>query len=235
VVAHGALSAPIREVLRLSPIRLVVFDCDGTLVDSQAVIVACMRQAFERQGREPPEARAVQRVVGLSLTTAVLQLMPVPDTQAAERLADGYRAAFLDRRCRPDHDEPLFPGTIELLQALEARGLLMGVATGKAMRGLRHVLARHGIERYFITLQTADLHPSKPHPAMLEAAMRETGAAPEETMLVGDTTFDVLMAKAAGAVPVGVAWGNHPEAELRAAGARHMLARFDQLLDLLPA
>ena len=111
----------------------------------------------------------------------------------------------------------------------------MGVATGKAMRGLRHVLARHGIERYFITLQTADLHPSKPHPAMLEAAMRETGAAREETMLVGDTTFDVLMAKAAGAVPVGVAWGNHPEAELRAAGARHMLARFDQLLDLLPA
>ncbi len=219
----------------MSPIRLVVFDCDGTLVDSQAVIVACMRQAFERQGLEPPEAQAVRRVVGLSLTTAVLQLMPEPDTETAELLADGYRAAFLDRRGRADHDEPLFPGAVGVLHSLEARGLLLGIATGKAMRGLRHVLARHGIESYFTTLQTADLHPSKPHPAMLEAAMRETGAAPEEAMLVGDTTFDVLMAKAAGAVPVGVAWGNHPEAELRAAGARHMLARFDQLLDLLPA
>jgi len=219
----------------VSAIRLVVFDCDGTLVDSQAVIVGCMRQAFEAQGLEPPPAQAVRRVVGLSLVTAVLELMPEPDTALAERLADGYRAAFLTRRDQPDYDEPLFPGAVQLLDALAGRGLLMGVATGKAMRGLHHVLARHRLEHYFVTLQTADLHPSKPHPAMLEAAMRETGARPEETMLVGDTTFDVLMAKAAGAVPVGVVWGNHPESELRAAGARHMLARFDELLELLPA
>lgn len=217
----------------MRPIRLVVFDCDGTLVDSQAVIVACMRQAFEAHGLAPPLPQAVRRVVGLSLATAVLELMPEPDPAMAERLADGYRAAFLAHRARPDHDEPLFPGARAALDALLAGGLLMGVATGKAMRGLRHVLARHGLEPYFVTLQTADLHPSKPHPAMLEAAMRETGAAPEETMLVGDTTFDVLMARAAGAVPVGVAWGNHPEAELRAAGACHMLSHFDQLPGLV--
>ena len=216
------------------PCRLVVFDCDGTLVDSQAVIVACMREAFEREGLRPPLPEAVRNIVGLSLTEAVLRLLPEPDLATAGRLAEGYRAAFLERRGRPDYDEPLFPGAREVLDALAARGMLLGVATGKAMRGLRLVLRHHGLEGHFATLQTADLHPSKPHSAMLEAAMRETGAAPGETLLVGDTTYDVLMAKAAGAVPVGVAWGNHPAAELRAAGAAHMLGSFDQLLDLLP-
>lgn len=216
------------------PCRLVVFDCDGTLVDSQAVIVACVRDAFAAVGLEPPPPQAVRRIVGLSLVPAMLRLMPEPDLGAAERLAGRYREAFLARRARPDYDEPLFPGAREALEAIAARGLLLGVATGKAMRGLRHILAHHGLERLFVTLQTADLHPSKPHPAMLEAAMRETGCAPRETFLVGDTTFDVEMARAAGAVGVGVAWGNHPPDELRAVGAEHMLESFDQLLDLLP-
>jgi phosphoglycolate phosphatase len=108
------------------------------------------------------------------------------------------------------------------------------VATGKAMRGLRHVLERHGLERYFVTLQTADLHPSKPHPAMLHAAMAETGTGPHETMLVGDTSYDILMACAAAVLPVGVSWGNHPADELTAAGAVRVLDRFDELHELLP-
>ena len=217
------------------PLRLIVFDCDGTLVDSQAFIVGCMRDAFAAAGLPPPAPEAVRRIVGLSLVQAIDVLLGGGRLAEAELLAGHYRDVFMVRRETGAFDEPLFPGTLELLDALAARDLLLGVATGKTMRGLRHVLAHHGLEGRFVTLQTADLHPSKPHPAMLEAAMRETGVGPEATMLVGDTTFDIAMAVAAGALPVGVSWGNHPAEELRAAGAPHVLDRFDQLLELLPA
>ena len=214
-------------------VRLVIFDCDGTLVDSQAVIVACVQGAFAAERLEPPPGQAIRRIVGLSLTEAMLRLLPQPDVPLAERLGEAYKAAFVAHRARPDHDEPLFPGAREVLDSLDARGIPTGVATGKAMRGLRFVLARHDLAPYFATLQTADLHPSKPHPAMLEAAMREVGATPAETLLVGDTTFDVLMARAAGAVPVGVAWGNHPAEELREAGAVLVLREFGELMELV--
>jgi phosphoglycolate phosphatase len=215
-------------------VRLIMFDCDGTLVDSQATIVTCAQAAFLAEGLTPPPAEAVRRIVGLSLVEAVLALMDEPDPVLAPRLAEHYKAAFLEHRATPEFHEPLFPGTIELLEALQARGLLLGVATGKAMRGLRYVLERHGLERCFVTLQTADLHPSKPHPAMLHAAMAETGAGPHETMLVGDTSYDILMACAAEVLPVGVSWGNHPAEELTAAGAVRVLDRFDELHELLP-
>ena len=213
--------------------RLIVFDCDGTLVDSQAGIVACVQAAFRAENLTPPPAGAIRRVVGLSLLEAMLELMGKPEPAVAARLVDGYKAASRERRDRPEFQEPLFPGARGLLDALLDRDLLLGVATGKAMRGLRFVLERHGLERHFATLQTADLHPSKPHPAMLRAAMAETGAAPGETMLVGDTTFDVLMARAAGAMPIGVSWGNHLADELAAAGAARVLDRFEELADLL--
>lgn len=215
--------------------RLVVFDCDGTLVDSQRFIVDCMQAAFAAAGREQPSAETVRRVVGLSLVEAVDRLLGGQDRALAERLAMRYRDLFMARRLAGETDEPLFPGARELVVALRERDLLLGVATGKSLRGLRHVLARHGLEQHFVTLQTADRHPSKPHPAMLEAAMGETGVTPAETVLVGDTSFDIAMAVAAGALPVGVAWGNHPAAELRAAGAAHVLDRFDDLLALLDA
>lgn len=213
--------------------RLVVFDVDGTLVDSAATIVACAQAAFEAEGLEAPGEEAVRRIVGLSLPQAMAVLLGREDPVMAGRIASHYRSAFLARRTAPGFEEPLFPGTIELLEALAGRGLLMGVATGKAMRGLEAVLERHGIGHHFTTLQTADLHPSKPHPSMVEAAMRETGCEPAETLLVGDTTYDIEMAAAAGALPVGVAWGNHPAAELEAAGAARILRRFDELLHLL--
>jgi phosphoglycolate phosphatase len=216
-------------------VRLIVFDCDGTLVDSVASIVACVGAAFAAEGLPSPEPEAVRRIVGLSLEPALMALLPEPEPSLARRLAAGYKEAFLDFRASPAYREPLFPGTRELLEALRDRGdLTLGVATGKAMRGLRFVLERHGLEPFFATLQTADLHPSKPHPAMVEAAMAETGAAPAETMVVGDTSFDVLMARAAGALPVGVSWGNHPAEELAAAGAVRVLDRFDELHGLLP-
>ena len=214
--------------------RLIVFDCDGTLVDSQAGIVACAQAAFTAEGLAPPPAEAVRRIVGLSLVEAMVELMAAPDPVIGARLAEQYKAAFLEHRRHPEFDEPLFPGTRELLDALLAHDLVLGVATGKAMRGLRFVLELHGLERYFTTLQTAGLHPSKPHPAMLRAAMAETGIGADATMLIGDTTFDILMARAAGTLPVGVSWGNHPAHELTAAGAVAVLDRFDELHALLP-
>ncbi len=214
--------------------RLIVFDCDGTLVDSQAGIVTCAQAAFRAEGLAPPPAAAVRRIVGLSLVEAMQQLAGDPDPALGHRLAESYKAAFIEYRSVPGFHEPLFPGTRELLDALLERDLVLGVATGKAMRGLRFVLEHHGLGHYFVTLQTADLHPSKPHPAMLHAAMAETGFEADATMLVGDTTFDILMARAAGAMPVGVAWGTHAAHELIDAGAVRVLDRFEELHELLP-
>ena len=214
--------------------RLIVFDCDGTLVDSAASIVACATAAFEAQGLAPPTPEAIRRIVGLSLAPAMQVLLGRDDPDTALAIAASYRDAFVRRRTDGGALEPLFPGTRALLDALGARGIMLGVATGKSMRGLEAVLAAHDLKDRFVTLQTADFHPSKPHPAMLEAAMREAGAGPLETMIVGDTTFDIDMGVKAGCVPVGVSWGNHGGDELLERGAVRVLERFEELLDLLP-
>jgi len=216
-------------------VKLVVFDIDGTLVDSRATIVACAREAFTAAGLPPPEADAIRHIVGLSLPEAMRVLLGRDDPGTAARIADHYREAFVARRHRPDHEDPLFPGAREVLDALAARGIRLGVATGKALRGLLSVLERHGLEDRFVTLQTADGHPSKPHPSMLFAAMAETGVEPRDTLFVGDTVFDIAMARAAEVLPVGVRWGNHPPEQLARAGAAHLLDRFADLLDLLPS
>jgi phosphoglycolate phosphatase len=213
------------------PLRLAIFDVDGTLVDSQATIVACMQQAFAAEGLPPPAPEAVRRIVGLTLPIATAELLGEPDPVLAERLAEHYKAAFFAMRARPDFEEPLFPGARAVLDALLAEGWLLGIATGKAMRGLRAVLERHGLERHFASLQTADRHPSKPHPAMIEAALAETGVDRAATSMIGDTSFDMAMAVAAGVRPIGVAWGNHPAEELVAAGAERILTRFEDLLE----
>jgi phosphoglycolate phosphatase len=212
-------------------VRLAIFDVDGTLVDSQATIVGCMQAAFAAEGLPAPTPEAVRRIVGLTLPIATAELLGEPDPARAGRLAERYKEAFFAARARPDFEEPLFPGAREVLDRLLAEGWLLGVATGKAMRGLQAVLERHGLEGRFATLQTADLHPSKPHPAMLEAALAATGCRPEAAFMVGDTTFDILMARAAGVAPIGVAWGNHPPDELEAAGAVRVLGHFLELID----
>jgi len=204
--------------------KLVIFDCDGTLVDSQHHIVAAMDEAFAAERLAPPPRAAVVSVVGLSLGTAVARLLP-PDSGAdmVLRLAEAYKAAFAARRQRPDHSEPLFPGVAEAIKALSERDdVLLGIATGKSRRGMAAVLEREGFSRLFATVQTADTHPSKPDPSMIMAAMAETGAAPQHTIMIGDTTYDIEMALGAGVAAVGVAWGYHPAAALRDAGA-HVL------------
>ncbi len=209
---------------------LVVFDVDGTLVDSQHTIAASMATAFDLNGYPRPDLRDVRRVVGLSLVEAVARLLPTePDSRHAT-VAEDYKAAFFELRNRPDHDDPLFPGARDVVSRLDAAGYQLGICTGKSRRGLVAVLTHHGLSPHFVTAQTADQHPGKPHPAMLRQAMAEAGAEPATTVLVGDTSFDMAMARNAGVAPVGVSWGYHEVAELKESGADVVIDHFDDLL-----
>jgi phosphoglycolate phosphatase len=214
-------------------IRLIVFDCDGTLVDSQHVIVAAAERAFRAQGLVPPTATAVHAVIGLSLELAIAAWRPEAEPAERTLLVDAYRTAWRALRDQDGVREPLFPGALTTLTELDRQGHLLAIATGKSRPGLLSVLDHHGLTSLFVSLQTADLHPSKPHPSMLEAAMRETGSAPDETLMVGDTSFDMAMASAAGVGAVGVAWGYHPVESLIAAGATTILRSFGDLVDLV--
>lgn len=206
--------------------KLVIFDCDGTLIDSQHVIVAAMMEAFLSEGLRAPARDRIIGVVGLSLPIAVAQLVPEgSELEQVDRLAEAYKAAFAARRRLPDYAEPLYDGVRATLERLVARGdVLLGIATGKSRRGLAAVLEREGLENVFATVQTADTHPSKPHPSMILAAMSETAAAPADTVMIGDTTYDIEMAHAAGIRSIGVTWGYHPETALRDAGAHDITA-----------
>ena len=200
--------------------RLVVFDCDGTLVDSQHSICAAMTRAFEDVKLAPPERLAILSVVGLSLPNAMAQLLPNAESEFHDHLADRYKRAFQGLRRDQGVQEPLYPGMADLIVELDAAGWLLGVATGKSDRGLNLCLTHHGVIDRFVTLQTADRHPSKPHPSMLLTAMAETGAAPETTVMIGDTSFDMDMGHAAGVRAIGVGWGYHRPDMLLASGAQ---------------
>ena len=215
--------------------RLAVFDCDGTLVDGQADVCAAMDEAFAAAGLAAPDRHQTRRMVGLSLPEAMRRLLPAAEPEVHEALAAHYREAYRARRTAGMIDEPLFEGIAALLERLTGAGWLLGVATGKSDRGLAHCLSTHGIAGHFVTLQTADRHPSKPHPAMLQAAMAAVGAAPGDTAMIGDTAYDIAMARAAGVRGIGVSWGYHPAAELTATGAVAVARDAEALFDLLEA
>jgi phosphoglycolate phosphatase len=199
--------------------RLAVFDCDGTLVDGQADVCWAMERAFTRAGLQAPNNHAVRRIVGLSLPAAVRALAPALADDQITAITEFYRSSFRARREEGLLDEPLYDGIAALLRELHGAGWQLAVATGKSDRGLAACLATHGIADLFVSLQTADRHPSKPHPAMLEAALFEAGADRAEAVMIGDTSFDMLMARSAGVRGIGVSWGYHAPAELRASGA----------------
>lgn len=215
--------------------RLIVFDFDGTLVDSQGQIVAAMGMAFAAAGRPAPEAAAVRRTVGLRLESAVARLLPESDWPVASELAERFREAATALRRRKDSLEALFPGAREALESLDRAPVSLGIATGKGRRGLLMSLERHQLGHHFTVLKTADDGPGKPAPDILQQAMNEVGVAPQETVVVGDTTFDVEMARNAGVRAVGVAWGYHESEELIAAGAGRVIARFEELAPALAA
>lgn len=214
-------------------IRLAVFDCDGTLVDGQAAVCNAMRAAFDTVGLPTPPNSSIRRIVGLSLPVAVRHLVPEALGEQHTHLVEAYRAAFFEARSSGQLAEPLYDGIRELLGDLHASGWVLGVATGKSDRGLKGCLATHGLLDLFSTLQTADRHPSKPHPSMLEQAMADAFAVPADTAMIGDTAYDIEMARAAGARPIGVAWGYHEVQELMDAGAEAVATNAAELRELL--
>ena len=199
--------------------RLAVFDCDGTLVDGQADVMWAMERAFDLARQPAPDPFAVRRLVGLSLPIAIRRLAPDLGQDEHRAITEFYKTSFRTRREEGLLHEPLYDGIAALLVQLHESGWQLAVATGKSDRGLAACLAGHGIADLFVSLQTADRHPSKPHPAMLEAALFEAGVAPGDAVMIGDTTFDMEMARAAQVRAIGVAWGYHAPEELHEAGA----------------
>lgn len=214
-------------------IRLAVFDCDGTLVDGQAAVCNAMEQAFGDVGLPAPERHQVRRIVGLSLPVAIRRLAADADETQLPLLVDAYKAAFFAARTAGQVVEPLFDGIVPLLGNLRTRGWSLAVATGKSDRGLRGCLTGHGLLDHFVSLQTADRHPSKPHPSMLEQAMAEAMARPRNTVMIGDTAYDIEMALAAGTRAIGVAWGYHAAGELLAAGAEGVARSAGELEEMI--
>lgn len=200
-------------------IPLAVFDCDGTLIDGQASICRAMDDAFAELGLPAPDAHQVRRMVGLSLPQVMRRLSPEIDESQQRDLVDAYKRAFRAQREAGELSQQLFDGIAEVLDALHGAGWQLAVATGMSRRGLDHCLASHGLTKHFVSLQTADDHPSKPHPAMLEAALFEAAVEPADAVMIGDTAYDMQMARDAGVRAIGVDWGYHTPEELRAAGA----------------
>ncbi|HET6535318.1 MAG TPA: HAD-IA family hydrolase [Sphingomicrobium sp.] len=199
--------------------RLAIFDCDGTLVDSGATIYAALSETFRLNELILPPPETCRRVIGLSLVEAMAMLLPDGSRERHAQLSEDYKRAFWTLRAAGQVEEPLFDGVLELLDRLEAGGWLLAVATGKSDRGLKHCLEQHGLHARFVSLQTADRHPSKPHPSMVHQAIVDAGAASGTTIVIGDTSFDMAMAAAAGATGIGAGWGYHDSQELVAAGA----------------
>jgi phosphoglycolate phosphatase len=215
-------------------LKLLIFDCDGTLVDSQHKICAAMQEAYRAHGLPPPQRARLLSVIGLSPTEMFTALGEGTDGFPVRRMVEGYRAAWSAMRAAQTAWEPLFAGACEAIEALAARGdIVLGIATGKSWRGLEAVLCAYGLLDRFATIQTADRAPSKPHPGMVLQAMAEVGAEPEDTALVGDSIYDMAMARAAGATAIGVAWGYHRPQALLEAGATVVLEEFAALMPAL--
>ncbi|MEM9359520.1 MAG: HAD-IA family hydrolase [Pseudomonadota bacterium] len=204
--------------------KLVIFDCDGTLIDSQHGIVDSMSRALASEGFGPLPREEILSVVGLSLSLAVQRLLPEAEPVVVERVVDGYRQAFTELRQSSSVSEPLYAGIKELVSELQAQdNVLLGVATGKSIRGVKRLFDQQDWHAAFVTMQTADTNASKPHPEMIENAMAEAGVDAADTVMIGDTTFDIEMAQNASVRGIGVSWGYHPVEQLRNAGA-HSIA-----------
>ena len=193
--------------------ELLVFDWDGTLVDSAQAIVEALQGACIDLGMDPPSDERARHIIGLGLKDALRYAVPHVPEKDYRSLAERYRVHFLAR----DAAMVLFPGVIEGLEELQRAGYLLAIATGKSRRGLERALDQMDVRRFFAASRCADEGHSKPHPGMLQAVMAELAVAANATLMIGDTTHDLEMAFNAGVRGVGVAYGAHPKAQLLAA------------------
>jgi len=209
--------------------KLAIFDVDGTLVDSRKSLQAAADAAFTYLGLKPPPYEALRQIVGLSLREGLAQLAPDLAEDQIQSLFDHYRRSFKGLHKDPAFIEPLYEGAADLLDRLKREGWLIAMATGKSRGGVDTIIAMHGWADLFDTTHCADDGPGKPHPAMIQAALRAMGVAPRDAVMIGDTTHDVLMARAAGVRALGVSWGFHTRAEIEASGADEVLDTFAEL------
>jgi phosphoglycolate phosphatase len=193
-------------------LRLVIWDVDGTLVNSRASILFAMRAAFEACQVDYPGDASALSTVGLSTNVLFARLAPHADPITWRALRDAYRDAYFQRRAHLGARDmaPFYDGAAEVLEALKAQDwTLMAVATGKSRRGLNAMIEAYGLEAHFQSTQTADEHPSKPNPSMILSALTDTGVSPSRSVIIGDTSFDMEMGQAAGVKTIGVTWGYH--------------------------
>ncbi|MDM7851630.1 HAD-IA family hydrolase [Pseudochrobactrum kiredjianiae] len=211
--------------------KLVLFDCDGTLVNSGGVIHRCMAETFANAGLRLPELNETQEIIGLTLNLAISQISGIPMGAEVEYLTEQYKLQFRKIRLEADFDEPLYDGIAELIDGLAQQDdILLGLVTGKSRRGVISVMERHSFEPHFLVSRCADDCPSKPHPAMVLECCHETGCDVSQTFVIGDTTYDMMMAGSAGATAIGVNWGYHKPERLSEAGAAAILQHPSDLL-----
>lgn len=210
--------------------RLVVFDMDGTLIDTHELITEHTAKTFASLGLAGPSPEEARSVIGLSLPVALGRLAKSDDAVLIDKLVTQYREHYRTSLAAGMDREPLYPGTREALDRLRAApDTVLGIATGKGLTGVNRILGAHGLADHFATLQTPDHNPSKPHPGMLLRAMAETGVDPVDTVMIGDTVFDMELARAARTKAIGVTWGYHDPRDLLAAGAAAIIDSYDQL------
>lgn len=210
---------------------LIVFDWDGTLFDSTGLIVRCIQSACRDIGIAVPSDSQAAYVIGLGLQDALQHAAPGLPPERYPELGNRYRHHYFARQ----HELVLFPGTLEMLQALKSRNHWLAVATGKGRRGLDEALAQSELRQLFDGTRTADETASKPNPLMLQQLMREFGADPERTLMIGDTTHDLLLAKNAGTASVGVSYGAHEPEAFAEFGPLHVAHSTRELHDWLAA
>ncbi len=213
---------------------LVLFDLDGTLVDGQHSVQATFEAIFPQFGYPPPSRETVRGIIGRSLPQAIADMLghkaPVAD------MTEAYKVHFHAMRATEGYFEALYDDVDTVMRRLAARDdLVLGTATGKALRGIHWLIDAHGWHGFFATLQAADTAASKPSPEMVENACRETGIAPENVIVFGDSIYDMEMAVAAGASGVGVSYGYGDAATLRQAGAVRIIDSFREVEDAIAA
>jgi phosphoglycolate phosphatase len=212
------------------PFDLIVFDWDGTLMDSARKIVRCFQAAAADVGAPVPDEDRVRHIIGLGLNEALAELLPEAEPDTRREVAERYREHFL---YLDETEMELFPGVREGLEALAASGFRMAVATGKARRGLDRVLRETGTSVYFCSTRCADEAGSKPHPRMLHDILAHTGVTPQRAVMVGDTTYDLEMATAASLASIAVSYGAHDRGRLLAHNPLACLDSFSEVCDWL--
>ena len=217
----------------LDNLRMVILDCDGTIVDSQIGIVKVMQQTFEMYDLNIPKPRDVLFGVGLDLIKGISRLLPEGHNLDIIKMSETYKKLATYHRDNKTFEDQLYPEAEEVIRKLHASGWLLGIATGKSSRGLDHVLSLHDMTELFVTKQTSDRAAGKPNPEMLLNAMEQTGVSADEVFMVGDTTYDISMALNAGTHAIGVSWGYHGSAELIEAGAEVVVDSYYELFNFL--